>query len=188
MIVVRSLILLLLVSVIPCQSLDCYECGCEATNLVPCDCSLVTSSTDNDYCVISEQRYSDTTYIQLGRVPRNATWIYVEDPYYVLTQESIRYNRTASKWSLVTTGVVFGCDWDRCNTANLIQVLPNSFKLNISTTWLNTNIYGTGSVSSCFKCPTELCSNATSPLDFSRCPMTACENVTSVRDILAGDR
>nr|ACD88968.1 sodefrin precursor repeats C [Adineta vaga] len=179
MIIIRSLVLLLLVSIIPCSSLDCYECGCEQSDLTSCNCDVITSSTENDYCVILEQRYTDTTYIQLNRVPRNASWVYIEDPYYVLTQESIRYNRTTQQWFLWTSSVVFGCDWDRCNSPDLISALPNSFKLNISTAWLNANIYGTGSVSSCIRCDTEVCGNTSNPSDFSQCPLTSCGNITS---------
>ena len=181
MVIIRNLVLfVLLVSILPCSSLRCFECECDSSATDQCNCATITSSTDNDYCVILEQRYTDETYIQLSRVPRNSSWVYIEDPYFVLTQESIRYNRTTSQWFLWTNSIVFGCDWDLCNTPSFIESLPNSFKLNISTNWLNTNIYGSGAVSTCIRCDTEVCGNASNPGDFSQCTTTTCNTTSAV--------
>ncbi|CAF1377232.1 unnamed protein product, partial [Adineta steineri] len=164
----------------PSNSLICYECGCDQDDTTTCNCDTTSDITDNDYCAILEQRYVGTTYVQLSRIPRNSSWVYIEDPYYVLTQESIRYNLTTNQWYLWTGSVVFGCDWDLCNSPSLINSLPNSFKYNINSTWLNSNIYGTGSVTSCHHCDTEVCGDATNPSDFDQCQMVTCNtNVTS---------
>jgi hypothetical protein len=179
--IVHALILLLLVSVIPSNSLVCYECGCDHTDLSLCDCGFTSEFSDNDYCTIFEERYIDETYIELSRIPRNSTWVFIRDPYYILTLESIRYNKTSLQWTTWTNGILYGCDWDRCNSPNLIDVLPSSFQLVINPTWLNTNILGTGSVSSCYHCPTETCGNKTNPINFSNCSVQTCtDNSTSV--------
>jgi len=180
MMIVYSLVLLLLVSIVPSNSLECYECGCDGDDLSACDCGFVTTSTDIDYCILIEERYTDATYVQLSRIPRNASFVYIKDSYYILTQESIRYNLTTSQWYVWVPAVIFGCDWDLCNSPSLITALPNSFNLTINTTWLDTNIYGTGSVNSCHVCPTQVCGNTSNPANFSQCVITACVNVTTV--------
>ena len=81
----RALILLLLVLVVPSNSLQCYECGCDQDNLDACYCFGQSDYDDGSYCTIFEERYTDSTYVQLSRVPRNSTWIYIEDPYFILT-------------------------------------------------------------------------------------------------------
>ncbi|CAF1097959.1 unnamed protein product [Adineta steineri] len=180
MMIVQGLVLLLLLSIVPTNSLICYECGCDQSDTAACDCDTTSDITDNDYCVILEQRYVGTTYIQLSRIPRNSSWIYIEDPYYILTHESIRYNLTTSQWYLWTFIVVYGCDWDLCNAPNLINSLPNSFKYNINSIWLDLNIYGTGAVTSCHHCDTEVCGNVTNSSDFIQCQMVTCDtNITS---------
>jgi hypothetical protein len=181
MMIIRCVILILILLVVPNNSLVCYECGCDQSDLSACSCGFTSDFVDDDYCIIYEQRYTDTTYIQLSRTPRNTTWIYIQEPYYILVQESIRYNKTSTNWNLWTTGIVFGCDWDRCNAPNLINALPNSFKLTANKAWLDTNIYGTGSVTGCHHCPTETCGNKTNPIDLAGCPITPCINSTTVR-------
>jgi len=178
--IAHSLILLLLVSVVPLNSLICYECACDQTSVSQCNCSDTSDLDDNDYCVIYEQRDILGTRIDLTRIPRNSTWVFVEDPYYILVVESIRYNLTAQEWYLWTNSIIFGCDWDLCNSPNLIDSLPDSFKLSIDENWLDTNIYGTGSVDSCNYCPTGVCGDTLNPIDFSQCPITPCVNVTTV--------
>ncbi|CAF0857249.1 unnamed protein product [Adineta steineri] len=180
MMIVQSLVLLLLLSIVPSNSLKCYECGCDQSDTAACNCDTTSDITDNDYCIILEQRYVGTTYIQLSRIPRNSSWVYIEDPYYILTEESIRYNLTTRQWYLWTGSIVFGCDWDRCNSPNLINSLPNSFKYNINSTWLNSNIYGTGAITSCYHCDTQVCGDIANPSDFSECKITTCDtNITS---------
>ena len=176
-----GLVLLLLVSIAPCNSLRCYECGCDASDLSACNCDYSTDTSYDDYCIIVESRYTAAeTFIQLSRTNRNSTWVYVEDPYYIVTIESIRYNRTIQQWSTWTDGIIFGCDWDLCNSPDLIDALPDSFQLTIPKAWLDTNIFGTGSVTGCHHCPTEVCGNTTNPIDYTQCPMTPCVNSTTV--------
>ncbi|CAF3596602.1 unnamed protein product [Rotaria socialis] len=176
---VRGVVLLLILAVVPSYSLICYECSCSQPDLSACHCDETSELFGNDYCVIAEQRFTDEINIQLSRIPRNSTYIYIEDPYYILMQESIRYNKTTSDWNLVTTGALFGCDWDYCNSPNLIDALPSSFKFTIEKTWLDTNIYGTGNLSACHTCAFETCGDPANPLNFTQCPLTPCVNVTT---------
>ncbi|CAF2719994.1 unnamed protein product [Rotaria sp. Silwood2] len=175
----HSLIFLLLVLIVPSNSLTCYECGCSNTDISECNCGETSTEVDGDYCVIVEDRYIDETYIELTRVSRNTTWVYVEDPYYIVLLESIRFNQTANDSYLWTSGVIFGCDWDLCNSPDLINRLPASFNLSIDKDWLYTNIYGTGSVTQCHHCPFEMCGDSGNPIDFTQCPMTTCNNATT---------
>jgi hypothetical protein len=179
---VQGLILVLLLAAVPINSLSCYDCSCDSSNQVDCtiNCGYTIASYEQDYCVIIEQRYIDTTYIDLYRIPRNATWLYVNDTYFILVVESISYNSTTMNWNTSTITVLYGCDWDLCNSPSLINVLPNSFLLSINNTWLDTNIYGTGSVDSCHTCLSEVCVGEGNPFNSSQCPLTTCVNVTSV--------
>ncbi|CAM4773730.1 unnamed protein product [Rotaria magnacalcarata] len=176
---VHGIVLLLILAVAPSYSLICYECSCSQPDLSACRCEDTSESFDNDYCVIAEQRFTDETSLQLSRIPRNSTYIYIEDPYYILMQESIRYNKTTSNWNLVTTGSLFGCDWDYCNSPNLINALPNSFRFTIDKAWLDTNIYGTGNISACHTCAFETCGDPANPLNFTQCPLIPCINATT---------
>ena len=176
MLLLHGAVVLLLVSALPSESLKCYQCGCEQTNLAECNCGAESDFDDGSYCAIFEIRATDATYIDMGRIDRNSTYIYIEDSYYILIQESIRYSQPANKWNVVNTGVVFGCDWDYCNAFGLIDVLPASFQLTVDETWLTTNIYGSGSVAGCFHCLTETCGNSTSPIELTQCPILACTN------------
>lgn len=181
MVVVRGLTLLLILSVVvPIFSLICYECGCEQENIGLCNCQEISEEFGNDYCVIAEQRFEDATYIQLTRIPRNSTYIYIEDTYFILFQETIKRNATSTEWNSITTGALFGCDWDYCNSPHLIYEVPSSLKFTMSKSWLDENIYGTGSTNQCHQCAFEECSDASNPIDFSKCPLTTCVNVTSV--------
>lgn len=181
--ILHSLILLLFLSIVPTDGLQCYGCSCQKNDLSACDCgSITTDYYPRDYCVIIEQRDVNDTFIELSRIPREATWLYVEDAYYILAIESIRYNSSNADWYLFTYGIIYGCDWDLCNDPSLINVLPNSFALSIDKAWLNTNIYGTGSVNSCHTCPQGECFDETHPLNVSNCPPANCNNVTSVID------
>ena len=180
--IVRSLILLLFIWIVPIDGLQCYNCQCLESDTSTCDCdSITTDSYPVDYCVIIETRTLDDAYIELTRVPRNASWLHVDDYYYLLAVESIRYNLTTADWFLFTTGIIYGCDWDLCNDPSYIDVLPNSFTLSIDKTWLDTNIYGTGSVDSCYDCQGG-CFNQTYPFDPDNCPLTNCTSTTSVID------
>ncbi|CAF4733525.1 unnamed protein product, partial [Rotaria sp. Silwood2] len=144
------------------------------------NCDVTSTQMNGDYCVIAEERLLDTTNIQLTRLPRGTTLVDVEDPYYIFLQESIRYNQTANSWYLRTTGAIFGCDWDLCNSPSLINGLPASFNLSIDKDWLDTNIYGTGSTTQCHHCPFEMCGDSGNPINFTQCPMTTCDNATTV--------
>ncbi|CAF4680732.1 unnamed protein product, partial [Rotaria sp. Silwood2] len=177
--VVHGLIFLLLVSIVPSNSLTCYECGCSNTNIYACDCGETTTSHDGDFCIINEQRLKDKTNIQLSRLRRNTTLIYIEDHYFIFLKESIRLNQTTMDWYLWMDNAVLGCDWDLCNSPSLINALPTSFELTIDKDWLNTNIYDTGSITECHHCPWETCGDSENPIDFTLCPMTTCDNVTT---------
>jgi hypothetical protein len=181
MLIVRSLVILLIVSVVSYECLKCYECDCNQSNLSKCECDRMSDSDDDTYCVIFETRYTESAQITMTRIERNSTYVYIKDPYYILLQESIQYRVSTKEWFLMTNGAVFGCDWDLCNAPGLINVLPDSFKLTIDKTWLDTNIYGTGSVTDCYHCPNETCSHSTCSIDVSRCSIITCTNADSVK-------
>jgi hypothetical protein len=176
----QGLILVLLLGAVPINSLYCYECSCDTSNQFECDCGYATETYEQDYCVILESRGADSTYVYLYRIPRNATWLYVEDSYFILTIETISYNTTAADWYTWPSQVIYGCDWDLCNSPSLINVLPNSFQLSIDKTWLSTNIYGTGTINNCHTCTSQICTDAGSSFNSSQCPLTPCLNATSV--------
>ncbi|CAF0856814.1 unnamed protein product, partial [Rotaria sordida] len=147
---------------VPSNSLTCYECGCDQNDIAACNCSQTSTEFDGDYCVIGEERLINGTTTVLTRI-----------------DQSIRYNQTADAWYTWTEGAIFACDWDFCNSPNLINALPASFQLNIDKDWLDTNIYGNGSVTECHHCPFVTCGDSTNPINFTECPMTSCDNETT---------
>ena len=187
--IVRCCLFLLVACVIVSDGLRCHECSCNQADLSACNCDRTSDLSDDSYCAIFEQRYTQgTTTIELSRIGRNSTYIYIPDPYFILVQESIRYRNASKDWELYTRGVVFGCDWDLCNSPTLVARLPDSFRLSINTSWLDTNILGTGTVSGCHQCSSEVCGNITTPIDITQCPMAPCINATTVRRISARPR
>lgn len=176
---IHSLILIFLISIAPVSTLLCYECACNEANIAECNCGATTNEID-DYCIIKEDRNIDGTSIELTRTPRNTTYVYIEDSYYILAIESIRYNLTTKDWYTWPSGIIFGCDWDLCNAPDRIETLPYSFTVSINKTWLDTNIYGNGSVDSCHWCPYGICADSGHPFNISECPFGPCANATSV--------
>ncbi|CAF4019845.1 unnamed protein product [Rotaria sp. Silwood2] len=104
--IVHGLIFLSLVSIVPSNSVTCYECGCSNINIYACDCGETTTSHDGDFRIINEQRLKDKTNIQLSRLRRNTTLIYIEDHYFILLKESILFNQTTMDWYLWTDNAV----------------------------------------------------------------------------------
>nr|ACC43936.1 ArkC_4 [Philodina roseola] len=175
-----SLLLLMVLWIVPSDGIRCYECGCALTELAECNCGATSDFDDGSYCFIAETRTLENTYIQMSRLLPDSTYIEIEDTYFVLVQESIRYNRTSATWSTVPFGVIFGCDWDLCNSFSYVSTLPYSFQLDVADKeWLTENIYGTGTVDSCRHCPTETCGNGTAPIGDANCPLQPCNASTT---------
>lgn len=182
---VHYFILILLVFVTSTHSLLCYEGFCQGKDTLECSHDEPSSGED-DYCVIIEQRFYDVDYIFITRVHNFPSYVEVEDTYHILVIDSIRYNQTANKWYTWPAMVMFGCDWDLCNAPDIIDKLPDSFSVTMNETWLNENIYGTGSVDSCNYCPRGICANNETAYNMTECPMTNCTNneTSVIRSIL----
>jgi hypothetical protein len=173
-------LLILVLLVVPSTGLICYNCFCPPSNVSACNCDGVVNAAEGSHCTIVEDLHPADPYIELGTAPADSSYLRIKDPYYILVDEVIYYNETSSDSATKTKRVVHGCDWDFCNKFELIAALPDSFQLNMETSWLQANIYGTGNTSACHTCPGGLCGNATQSIDYGQCPFTQCENSTTV--------
>lgn len=175
-----SILLLLLLSVSSSTGLDCFSCFCQPTNTTACDCTNVVTVQAGFHCTIVQDLHSSDPYIEMSSADANSSYAQVKDAYYILVDEDIYRNDSTSTWQTKTKRVVYGCDWNLCNNFTLIASLPQSYKLTIDSAWLESNIYGSGSVSSCNTCANEICGNKTNPIDYDQCPITTCVNTTTV--------
>ena len=183
MIIISGVFLILVLWTVPGTSLVCYTCNCALTDTAACNCSNVTDAAAGDHCIVTKNFDPSNSYAALS------TSSYSLDPsdnriidaFYIFTDESIYYNETSEQWETKINQVDYGCDWDNCNTFDFIAALPNSFGVNINSTWLNQNIYSNGSVvTSCNNCSNGICGNETNPIDYNLCPSTSCDNSTTV--------
>nr|ACC43977.1 ArkA_3 [Philodina roseola] len=158
--------------------LKCYECRCSKENVYDCNCDTTVTAPEGTHCTIVEDLHSDDPFIEMATSLLDSSSTLIRDPYYILLDESIGYNVTGDKWSSQPKRVVFGCDWDLCNKYSFVESLPRTFQLEIASTWLTENIYGTGSINECPTC-SELCGNDTNPIDFGSCSLQTCENSTT---------
>lgn len=178
--IIRALVLILTLWAMPSASLTCYTCNCPSFNISACDCAATTTVPDGAHCTIIEDFNPNNPYLQLNYTFPNSSLVRIQDTYYVMIDESIFYNETDPTWVQRVNRVVFGCDWDNCNRYALVSSLPDTFNLNIDPPWLNENIYGNESVTACYNCSNELCTNATTPVNFELCPSDSCSNSTTV--------
>ncbi|CAF1139207.1 unnamed protein product [Adineta ricciae] len=174
-----SILLLFLLSVSSSTGLDCFSCFCRPTNTTACDCTNVVPVQAGSHCTIVQDLHSSDPYIEMSAADMNSSYAQMKDAYYVLVDEDIYRNDSTNTWETKTKRVVYGCDWDLCNRFSLIASLPQSYKLTIDSAWLESNIYGSGTVSNCNTCTNEICGNKTNPIDYDQCPSTTCTNATT---------
>ena len=174
-------VFLLFTCLVLCQSLICRECSCTREDLSGCSCNSTSDDNDGSSCIIIEQEVQDGTQVSLSRLRIVSSYITIEDTYLILSKESIIYNESSSEWYTETNEVFFACDWDLCNDPTYIDGLPKSFELNISSSWLQDNIYGEGSVTNCFECSSKLCGNASGAVSDENCPLADCNGTSIVR-------
>jgi hypothetical protein len=173
--------LVLVLWTVPSTSLVCYSCWCPSNSIAACDCNMQINVDQDSHCTIVKDLYVTDPSIQLSSALLNSSYTRIKDPYYILVDETISYNETASDWITRPKRVAYGCDWDLCNQYSLISSLPDTFQLSIDKTWLTENIYGNGTVTGCHTCSNAVCSNATTSIDYDLCPFLPCNNSTTVR-------
>jgi hypothetical protein len=178
--IIHWIFLVLVLWTVPSTSLTCYKCECPSFNTSACDCSTWVNVEEGAHCTIIEDFNPLNQYLELSSAFLNSSYIRIKDPYYIIVEESISYNETSVQWETKTKRVVYGCDWDYCNSFALISFLPDTFKLTISSTWLTENIYGNGSVNSCHNCSDGICGNATHSINYDLCSYSPCDNSTTV--------
>ncbi len=170
--IIRWLTLFLILLMALCSSsLVCFECTCVVS---PCICPHVSDANDGSHCIIRRKNSLLNSSFDLTRTNLNSTLFGIKDPYYIILEESIIYNKMLNDWNSYPSDVVYGCDWDNCNDPELIVSLPVPLKMSVNKTWLSENIYGKGSPRKCSHCPKKLCGNSTHPINFIECPIVAC--------------
>ena len=182
MIIISGLFLILVLWTVPSTSLVCYTCNCPPTDTTACNCSNVTDAAAGAHCVITKDfDPADSDVVLSTSSSLTSSYSRIKDTYYIIVDESLFYNETTGQWETKANQVVYGCDWDNCNSFDLIAGLPNSFSINIDPIWLNQNIYSNGSVAtSCNNCSSGICGNQTDPIDYNLCQLALCDNSTSV--------
>ncbi|UJR25668.1 hypothetical protein I4U23_007019 [Adineta vaga] len=140
-------------------------------------------NSNETYCLLMRENYGQSTWITLGHLDQDSTRVHIRDFPYLLVEESIIYDEQLQRWNTITNFVVYGCDWDYCNHPSLIPYLPNTFKMRLPDSWLNTNVLGTGQpVRDCHECPEGPQCGTTDFLDPGRCPIKSCNTTCLVFD------
>ena len=164
--------------------LECYECRCSKENLNACNCAKTVNASAGAHCTILEDLHSDEPFIEMATSIPGSSYVLIRDPYYILLDESISYDKVNDQWLTQPKRVMFGCDWDFCNKFSFVESLPRTLQLNIAdSTWLTENIYGDGSISACPTC-SELCGDQTNPIKFNSCSSESCVNSSRVSFII----
>ena len=182
MIIISGLFLILVLWTVPSTSLVCYTCECPSTDIAACNCSSETNAAVGAHCVITKGFDPADNNVTLSTSSSlSSSYSRIKDTYYIIVDETVFYNETVAQWETKTNQVVYGCDWDNCNSFDLIADLPNSFNITINQPWLDQNIYGNGSITTgCNNCSSGICGNQTDPIDYDLCSLSPCDNSTTV--------
>lgn len=178
--IVSGIFLILVLWTVPSTGLFCYTCNCPLFDTTACNCSNVTNVVTVAHCIITKDFDASNSNVELSSSSISSSYSRIKDPYYIIVDESIFYNETTAQWETKTNQVVYGCDWDNCNSFDFITALPTSFNITIDPIWLNENIYSNQSVNGCYNCSNEICGNQTNPIDYNLCQFTSCNNSTTV--------
>ena len=178
--ILREFVLILTLWTIPSASLSCYTCNCPSFNISACDCGRTSVVPEGAHCTIVEDFDAADPYLELTYTFLNSSLLRIQDPYYIVADESVFYNELNSTWETRVNRVVLGCDWDGCNSYNWVAALPDTFNLTIDQNWLTENIYGTESNVTCYNSSNELCANTSSPVNFEISPSDSCDNSSTV--------
>jgi hypothetical protein len=176
--IISGIFLILVLWTVPSTSLVCYTCNCPSSNTIACNCSSVINAATGTHCTITKDFNASSSNVELSSSSLNSSYSRINDPYYIIVDESIFYNETIGQWETKTNEVIYGCDWDNCNSFDFIAFLPNTFNITIDPSWLTQNIYSNESVSGCYNCPAGTCGNQT-----NLCPFTSCDNSTTTVSI-----
>ncbi len=160
----------------------CYDCYCYNEPNCPCNRTTIVPA-NGTYCLIERENYGQDIWIAMGHIDQDSTRVYIREFPYLLVEESILYDEQLLQWNTTTNFVVYGCNWDYCNTPSLIPYLPNTFQMRIPDEWLNTNVLGTeDTIRDCHQCPEAPQCGTSDFLDTSRCPVQACNTTCLVFD------
>lgn len=120
---------------------NCYECN-DCTDISSCTCNHSIEINDTDsYCILLRQSLSHRVHIEIKHVSKNLTRYYIYDPHYIMVEERIVYNDTTERWLSISNRIIYGCQTDYCNHADLLKELPsNGLSLMLPTDWLNENL------------------------------------------------
>ncbi|CAF0800747.1 unnamed protein product [Didymodactylos carnosus] len=168
-------------AVFPANGRECYTCACPANSL-NCPCSTTdVQETDITYCIINRDHKNQGYSTYLGFLPRNSSKYSIKNPHYISIREVIHYNDSAKEWDTNPDGIIYGCDWDRCNSPDLVPKLPNSFSLALPESWLSNFILGSNP-GSCHECSDDPNCGTDDFLDVGRCPEKACNDTCVLRE------
>ncbi len=161
-----------LLSIQSTSALSCYECN-DCVNISSCITCDNLVNTKNSYCILLRENLEMGVNIEVKHVPRNSTTYYIYDPHYISVDEVIFYNDTTERWFSKSNKIVFGCQTDKCNKANLLQQLPpTGLSLMLNSDWLNGNILRKPdkNMTICYQCLEEpICGDTAHAVNMSTC-------------------
>ena len=159
-------------------ALVCYQCN-NCDNVTSCTCNAeIETNVESSYCILLRENLPDGVNIEIKRVPRNFTAYDAYDPYYISVRETIFYDQTTPHWLSTSNLIVYACQADRCNQADLLKQFPvNGLSLMLPLDWLNENLLRKAdkSTTSCYNCLNEIiCRNAECFMNQTNCNIKNC--------------
>jgi hypothetical protein len=162
--------------------LQCYTCRC-SVNLGENTCTdegelqCIIEHVENNYCYISRL----LTELELGHRP-NSDLTYLESLHYIRAKEAIFYLPSSSTWQApFVVEVLYGCDWNLCNTPRILNLLPNGLTFAVDSNVLSNTLLPEANepFETCLNCTK--CVNSTSALS---CQTPTCTGTCYIDDHL----
>ena len=136
----------------------CFSCYCSSDQNCICD-TVSTASVESSFCTIVRNYNGNNDSIYFNPTEINPSYTNVQEFPFVLVKESILYDNQTGQWFGRTNEVIYGCNWDYCNTLSLLSLLPSSLQISLPDSWLNSTILDTQQpLYTCYSCTDPICS------------------------------
>ncbi|CAF1044210.1 unnamed protein product [Rotaria magnacalcarata] len=172
-------ILIFLLSVQFTSTLDCFDCkNCDS--IASCTCDTIKSvDANNSYCILLRETSQGANNFEIRHIPWDYT-PYISDPYHISVVETISYNEITRRWFSISNKIIYACQTDRCNRADLLKQLPaNGLSLMLPDNWLSENLLRKSSKDTiiCRECISEnKCNHGTRIINADQCSVKICQS------------
>ena len=152
----------------------CFNCYCEEKQ--DCNCDTVSLAImESAYCAITCNYNGENGSIYFTHLESNSSYSNIREFPFVIARESILHNNETGEWYTKPNEIVYGCDWDYCNKPSLLSLLPSSLEMNLSETWLNSNVLGIGQpLHDCHECANSSMCSVNETINGDICPVQSC--------------